>query len=189
MGLAKTLYEQSEWTKQRIIDGLNYEILQRELTLTETNLLMIAQQENLELKKTEFPNESVSGADWLWILDIDLVEFQVLVQAKRLDTNTLTYPSLDQKIGFDGIYQVDQLIDYAGQIHAIPIYVFYNFVKESPIFESGCFFSSARSIAALVYEGRKSWNDVKKDADPKNWGEIPQWLIDNYKDFQVNIPQ
>lgn len=172
--LEQLLQVQSFLTEQRIQSGFALGIRQHEVTLTDVNLLAIAQaaQDRQLSIETEFLQEAELGANWLWTLpNRKGQELRILAVPKLLDDLTLSYPSLNQRIGDQGPLQVEALIAAAGQRRATPVYVLYNDVINQPV-QSGCFFVMAKAMVSLIRNNKTSWRDVQAEASPRPWDEL-----------------
>ena len=77
---------------------------------------------------------TTSGADWLFefVDRANNKSYGVLVQAKRLDTTSLTYKDLAYR-SKRGVVQHTKLTTYASTIGAYPSYVFYNYVEPAGV--------------------------------------------------------
>jgi hypothetical protein len=72
------------------------------------------------------PEEIYTGADWIWWLTDEVRWIGFYVQAKRLDTTTQRYSSLDYTPAGESQTQLDTLIARAAGQSVEPLYAFYN---------------------------------------------------------------
>jgi hypothetical protein len=163
------LNDQSIWTWVSIREGLDEEITLHEETLTEMNLLQVAVRGEgyVEAFQETREREAELGADWEWVFydDNDQAIF-AFIQAKRLDTDSMSYPHLDHWVS--GEYQVDLLIASAEEYGYYPLYVFFNYWPRGVPATDGCMVASAYDIRRLVHEGKKSAADVVPLCKPWN---------------------
>lgn len=108
-------------------NGKRYGISQGEETLTDNILLYLASQNLPEIKTIQTPKdkESVKGTDWeWWIGNRSQGYLRYAVQAKKLDSKSNRYASLNHKVGVgpNALFQHDILEKYALANHAILLY-------------------------------------------------------------------
>lgn len=116
---------------QRLENSKRFEISQGEETLTDNLLLYLASQRLSTIKIIQTPKdkESIKGTDWEWWIGNNKSGFlRYAVQAKKLDSKTGRYASLNHKVGegTSAEFQHKILEDYARANNAIPLYAFYN---------------------------------------------------------------
>jgi hypothetical protein len=75
-------------------------------------------------KQTEEPK---TGADWMWVLTDGSFMLKIRVQAKKLETKSLTYSDIDRFVGTSSDKQIEVLIRNARKTGCIPLYCFYNY--------------------------------------------------------------
>lgn len=100
-----------------------------EETITDTVLLELAMRHPTEgaMYKFNRTEEGKTGADWIWCVTDGHLWFEMLVQAKKLDRTTMTYPRINRNIGNTSTRQIDQIINVANLSGITPMYCFYNF--------------------------------------------------------------
>ncbi|MEQ4711863.1 DUF6615 family protein [Providencia alcalifaciens] len=118
----------------RIGNGKKYGISQSEETLTDNILLYLASQKISEIKIIQTPKnvESIKGTDWeWWIGNRNQGYLRYAVQAKKLDSRSNRYASLNHKVGSgkSAMFQHEILEKYAIANQAIPLYAFYNHLE------------------------------------------------------------
>lgn len=151
------------WHEQN--EALERKLVLHEVTLTETLLLRIARKfQRYGLRTTLYngQEESQTGADWEWYIDLGYCRVGYRVQAKLLynrddPPGPGRYGGLKTKTADNGQSQADKLIEDAQKERMIPIYVFYNHprVKDAHIFEkfhgfSACSWGCAVADAQFV---------------------------------------
>ena len=120
---------------ERLENSKQYGISQGEETITDNLLLYLASQSlsNIKIIQTPKNKESVKGTDWeWWIGNRSGGYLRYAVQAKKLDTKSGRYSSLNHKVGKgpSADYQHKILEDYAKANDAIPLYAFYNYIAK-----------------------------------------------------------
>lgn len=152
-----------------------------EESITDFNLLELTLNNPHEIVTDQISRnrESRIGADWEWWLTSNSDWLGLRVQAKKLDSATLTYPELDHQNRYG--LQVQQLIYHAinNNPPLIPIYVFYNYwdmtlfnpVWKCPSYPKriemlGCSFSHAEQIRRIILNRSKNLLDVDKSMYP-----------------------
>ena len=100
-----------------------------EETITDTVLLELAIRHHREVAMYKFnkTEEGKTGADWIWCVTDGQLWFEMLVQAKKLDQTTMTYPRINRNIGNTSTRQIDRIIDVANSVDITPMYCFYSF--------------------------------------------------------------
>lgn len=148
-----------------------------EESITDFSLLELQYKHSSEIQTFKFskPVESSEGADWEWWL-LSAGHFLGLrVQAKKIHSQTLTYPYLNYQPRGQSTRQVDALINKAlNTIYPkLPVYVLYNFWNcnnyYAPWFCSnhrrdvrmlGCSIVDARAIRAIIDKGQNRLEDI-----------------------------
>lgn len=107
-----------------------------EETITDSILLEIAKQNffNLRILQTPKNIEGAQGTDWEWFVGSNENGWiRYAIQAKKMNTNSMSYQSLNHKVGSspNEEFQIDILRTFAAANGAIPLYNFYNYYPEA----------------------------------------------------------
>lgn len=163
-------------------NGIRSRIELGEETITDINLLEIQIRHPNEVRTAKFNRiieGKITGADWEWWLGSKSGWIGLRIQAKKLNSHSLEYDSLDHST--KNGRQVDLLIQDATNKGLIPMYCFYNYWDThrlspqwncgtySPSTELlGCTISSAKHIRSLIDYNDKSLKSVSQNALPWN---------------------
>lgn len=170
-------------TWQRIHLGEIYKVSQGEETITDINLLELVKANCAEVQvvKTHKNKEKEQGTDWeWWIGNHRLGWLRYAVQAKKINPNSSRYDVLGHKV--NNIPQICTLEQYARINHAIPLYCFYNYLKNSSISsywrcnlsyeveQFGCTVTPSRNVrTALSKRGARKFGFLHSFNDTKPW--------------------
>ena len=120
-------------TRNRLRLGSVHNVRQGEETITDINLLEMAQANftNLRLWKCPKDQEPLIGIDWEWLIRVGSNPWRrYAVQAKRLNAKSTAYENLNHQVGSKTDpknprqKQIDILKRYAGAKRAMPLYCF-----------------------------------------------------------------
>ncbi len=151
----------STWNRLRAAKELG--IAPTEETITDVNLLDIKSQGSSEIALWKCPRkeETRIGIDWEWFIGNEKDGwYRYAVQAKKLSEGK--YKTLNYSVrrrGSPPLKQYDILEKYAATNHAIPIYLFYNYVDtplqmkiwlQAKTSELGCVLTTLQSVKAIL---------------------------------------
>ncbi len=119
----------------RLKDSKRLGISQGEETLTDNILLYLSQKNIKDIRIIQTPKniESIKGTDWEWWIGNSSTGYlRYAVQAKKLNSKTNTYTTLNHKVGKKPHQEYQHVIleKYAKANGAIPIYAFYNHIEK-----------------------------------------------------------
>ncbi len=139
-------------------DGILTGISQSEPTITERNLLTLHREHQGQTFVRKFNNweeGNRTGADWEWWIGAAQSWLCLRVQAKKIDSGSMTYPELPHTSRRGR--QVDMLLADAANNGFVPIYCFYNFWPSSsypsPTWNCGSFEREARLLGCAIADG------------------------------------
>jgi hypothetical protein len=180
--LCTTFCNRAVLTWHYLRDGQRSRIELGEETITDINLLEIQIRHPNQVRTAKFNRiieGRVTGADWEWWLGSRSGWLGLRVQAKKLNSHSLQYDSLDHST--TNGRQVDLLIRDANRNRLVPMYCFYNYWDTSRIQSQwrcgtfapsielqGCTISSASTVKGLIDANDKSLQSVLKNALPWN---------------------
>lgn len=177
MSFTQILSTQSEWTWNVIGNGVPFDLVPSEETLTDSNLLSIALGTNGQFALTTVrfnkSQESQNGADWEWVFINKTSQFvTLLIQAKKLYPTTDKYEALGKTE--TAMQQCETLISSASTLLATPLYVLYNYTANPPkdvtIAALGCRVSPASTIKNQIAAKAYSFKEIYPISSP--WTEI-----------------
>ena len=182
---AGVLRQLSAWTAQAMWEARVHGTQLTEIAITQH--LLTAIQQNLTFIQVSQPNESQTGADWVWTIQrAPGQQTKIICQAKILDIDKGTYPQLNHRVGgHGGQQQVDILLNYAAQQNAEAFYVLYNYtlyderLTEVDNKNNGCFIVRAADMkgqidnynaSQVIGDTSLTWQEIKQLAVP--WSHL-----------------
>jgi len=141
---ARDIFEKlSHDTWRRLSKSRTYMMSQSEETITEINLLAIAEANfpNIRIVPTSKPEEAKKGTDWEWWIGNSKIGWlRYAVQAKKVSSRVKAKKVTPENARYDVLahkvknkLQLDILESYAAKNRAIPLYCFYNFLNSEKL--------------------------------------------------------
>lgn len=173
-------------TWQRICLGEAHKISQGEETITDLNLLEIARVNCPEVQviKTSKVKEKDKGTDWEWWIGNNRIGWlRYAVQAKKISSNSSIYKTLNHQV--NSTPQINILEQYAKENNAIPLYCFYNYLKDNPkkllnnywkcnlsyeVEQFGCTVTPSNNVRTVLNKrGERNFYSLHNFAQTKPW--------------------
>ena len=148
--LYETFHEQARWTSEIIQRGFSTRLGILEETITDMNLIAIAQRHSDYVVTRKFSRKeegSQSGADWLWCIGEPGAWFSLLVQAKVIHPHTSICRFLDYRSG----EQRRLLTQFARHYRLFPVYCLYSCIPDGT-------YPDAKLLPSLAYIEASEWS-------------------------------